>query len=212
MFSTISAILWKTLINNDAAGGASSFSRKGRGLIPWYFRKNKRNGGVPLICQPAAATFPQGKALAWCNCRGPYNHQGSAPKRGNRGTVTPLHPSAAQSNDTNGTRLPIIGSKGVLRTLVLSEFSPSRSEVFRSATERSEALGAEMVTFCSFKKSPAGGRTRDRTPVGYRQKRPSPSSEEQKRARRSRQPRGQNPLSLTPCSIAGEDRGTAGPP
>ncbi len=37
-------------------------------------------------------TFPQGKAL---NCRSLYNHQGSAPKRGNRGTVTPLHPSAA---------------------------------------------------------------------------------------------------------------------
>ena len=50
--------------------------------------------------------------------------------------------------------------------MVLSEFSPSRSEVFRSATERSEALGAEMVTFCSHKKSPAGGITPNETPSG----------------------------------------------
>ena len=47
-------------------------------------------GGVPLIRQPAAATFPQGRAFVWCNCRGYNNYQGSAPKRGNRGTVTPL--------------------------------------------------------------------------------------------------------------------------
>ena len=149
MFSTISVILWKTLINNDAAGGASSFSRKGRSLTLWCFRKNKRNGGVPLICQPAAATFPQGKALAWCNCRGPYNHQGSAPKRGNRGTVTPLHPSAEQSHDTNGTRLPIIGNKGVLRT-----------------------IGSKLIFayFCSATKVGRRRHNTIRNTVGYRQK------------------------------------------
>ena len=58
-----------------------------------------------------------------------------------------------------------------LEPLVLSEFSPSRSEVFRSATERSEALSAEMVTFLPQEKLPAGGRTRCRHTVRYRQKR-----------------------------------------
>ena len=59
--------------------------------------------------------------------------------------------------------------------MVLSEFSPSRSEVFRSATERSEALGAEMVTFCSYKKSPAGGKTPFSTPSGADRKNKSSS-------------------------------------
>ena len=43
-----------------------------------------------LIRQPAAATFPQrGKAFVWCNCGNLNNRQGSALKRGNRGTRSP---------------------------------------------------------------------------------------------------------------------------
>ena len=76
----------------------------------------------PSSVTAAPCHLPPGEGLcwAWCNCRGHNNPQGSAPKRGNRGTVTPLQCQPLKGNDTNGTRLSIIGNKGVLRTLVLS--------------------------------------------------------------------------------------------
>ena len=64
--------------------------------------------------------LPPGEGLcwAWCNCRGPHDYQGSALEARKQGE--PGHPvagSAAQGNDINGTRLPTIGNKGVLRTI-----------------------------------------------------------------------------------------------
>ena len=93
------------------------------------------------------ATFPQGgKALDGCNCKSPYHHQGSALKRGRRGTVTPLlrqkYKPTPEQQDEQDQEI-----KESLEPLVLSQLSPSRSEVFRSATEQSEALSAEMPTF-----------------------------------------------------------------
>ena len=93
----------------------------------------------------ASPLSPQGKALVWCNCRGPNDHQGSAPKRGNRGTVTPLLLSAAQGNDTNGTRLPIIGNKGVLRTIgskrTFGDFSSVRKVTRRRQNTKRNSVG-----------------------------------------------------------------------
>ena len=74
--------------------------------------------------------------------------------------VTRIKPSIERLSD----HPVLVITKGVLRTLVLSGLSPSRSEVFRSATERSEALSAEMVTFLWREKSPAGGITPSGTP------------------------------------------------
>ena len=48
--------------------------------------------GVPLI-RPSVRTgapSPEGKALAWCNYRGPYNHQGSALEARKQGNCHPL--------------------------------------------------------------------------------------------------------------------------
>ena len=90
------------------------------------------------------APFPQGgKAF---RRKSSCHHQGSALKRGNRGTVTPL---LRQNNQTTPEQQDFQDqeTKESLEPLVLSQLSPSRSEVFRSATEQSEALSAEMPTF-----------------------------------------------------------------
>ena len=86
---------------------------------------------------PFGGTFPQrGKAFRLGNCRGPNNHQGSALKRGNRGTPTPLMGQPHNLTKQTG-QAPHNRPKGVLRTLVLSGL---------------------LVTFLPREKSPAGGK------------------------------------------------------
>ena len=75
--------------------------------------------GPSSVTAPPRHLPPGGKALVWCNCRNPYHHQGSALKRGNRGTPTPLHPSAVKASRKMG-QTAHNRPKGVLRTLVLS--------------------------------------------------------------------------------------------
>ena len=129
-------------------------------------------GGVPLI-RPSVRTgapSPEGKAFVWCNCRGYNNHQGSALKRGNRGTVTPLPPSAVQGNDTNGTRLPIIGNKGVLRTIGSKR---TFAEPQRGVSERNRAQRGSWRGDAYFSSARKVGRRRHNTirkTVGHRQK------------------------------------------
>ena len=102
-----------------------------------------------LLHPPQAALRlfpPRGEGFSLGNRRNPNNHQGSALKRGRRGTVTPLlrqkNQTTPEQQDKQEQEI-----KEFLEPLVLSQLSPSRSEVFRSATERSEALSAEMPTF-----------------------------------------------------------------
>ena len=99
--------------------------------------------------------LPPGEGLcwAWCNCRGPYHHQGSALKARKQGNCHPLAVSAAQANDTNGTRPPIIGNKGVLRTIgsksTFAYFSLMRKVGRRRPNTRQYASGTDKT-----KKSP----------------------------------------------------------
>ncbi len=73
---------------------------------------------------PFGGTFPQGKAFRLGNCSGLNDHQGSALKRGRRGTPTPLmgqpHQTAEKTVQISHNR-----GKGVLRTLVLSGLLPT---------------------------------------------------------------------------------------
>ena len=129
-------------------------------------------GGVPLIRQPAAATFPQGKAYVGHGviAGAPTTTRGARLKRGNRGTVTPLLLSAAQGYDTNGTRLPIIGSKGVLRTIGSKRVF---AEPQRGVSERNRAQRGSWRGDAHFSSARKVGRRRHNTyqyAVGYRQK------------------------------------------
>ncbi len=74
-------------------GAVSEFSRSIRRQLPaknWLLIFSELAWSFWVAFPSSASfggTFPQGKAK---RSRGSYNHQGSAPKRGNRGTVTPL--------------------------------------------------------------------------------------------------------------------------
>ena len=114
---------------------------------------------APSATGGASPLSPEGKASVQYNCRGYNGHQGSALKRGNRGNCHPLAGAAVQGNDTNGTRLPIIGNKGVLRTI------------------------GSKSTFAYFSLTRKVGRRRHNTyqyTVGYRQKRTPPRQRDKK--------------------------------
>ena len=73
----------------------------------WYFR-------LPFLPQLSTSIIGKSSSIG---SRGLCNHQESAPKRGNRGTRTPRCSVSRSNYETNGTGLPIIGNKGVLRTI-----------------------------------------------------------------------------------------------
>ena len=93
----------------------------------WFIR-------LPLL--PYLSCCGVGKSVSIGNCRILNNHQGSAPKRGNRGTRSPRCCVSGTQSPNRASGLTVQGNKGVLRTLVLSQL---------------------LVTFLWREKSPAGG-------------------------------------------------------
>ena len=105
---------------------------------------------------------PEGKALVWCNCKGPYDHQGSALEARKQGELSPPCSVSRTRLRQHGTRLPIIGNKGVLRTI------------------------GSKSTFAYFSLTRKVGRRRQNTKqytVGYRQRSPILRQRKNKKSR-----------------------------
>ena len=135
---------------------------------------------APSATGGASPLSPEGKASVQYNCRDYNGHQGSALKRGNRGNCHPLAGSAVQDNDTNGTRLPIIGNKGVLRTIGSKRVF---AEPQRGVSERNRAQRGSWRGDGDFSLARKVTRRRHNTnqyTVGYRQKRTPPRQRDKK--------------------------------
>ena len=85
--------------------------------------------GSPHPSRLRRATFPQrGKAFRLGNCRGPNNHQGSALKRGRRGTPTPLQGQPENRRNIR-YRFPPIGQKEFLEPARCFGAQPSKARL-----------------------------------------------------------------------------------